>query len=144
MIKSPSFSRSWSSTTTTISPRPIAATASSTSAKAMLGAPFEESFDVLGDEIHFDVHTVPRSLAPERCRGRGVGDDRDADGVVSRLHDRKAAPVDRDGALFDDIARELNGNADAEAGRRFDDLTDGVDVTLHDVTTQPPLGTHGP
>src|SRR3954447_24011927 len=67
MIRSPSFSRSSSSTTTTISPRAMAATASSIGAKPMSDKtlPLEEAFDVLGGEIHLEVDQVADALVPE-------------------------------------------------------------------------------
>ena len=87
MMRSPSFSRSSSSTTTTISPRPMAATASSILAKRHLRSvilPGEEAFDVLGGDVDLEVDAVARALAAERGDRGGVRDDGDGEAVVGR------------------------------------------------------------
>ena len=67
MMRSPSFSRSASSTTTTISPRPKAATASSMAANgtaAQLVLSQRTALDVLGDQVELEVHPVARAGGP--------------------------------------------------------------------------------
>src|SRR4051812_34080160 len=109
MIRSPSFSRSSSSTTTTISPLPMAATASSISAKPMSGEtlPFEEALDVLGGDVHLEVDEIADALLSERGDGRGVRDDGNREPVLEEIDDGEAHTVDGDRALLDDVAQEV-------------------------------------
>src|SRR4051794_5075914 len=111
MIRSPSFSRSSSSTTTTISPLATAATASSMRARGMSAfsrfSVVQQSFDVLGDQIDFKVHTFACLPATQGGDLGGVRDDRDGEPVVGDRDDRQRAPVDRDGALLDDVAPQV-------------------------------------
>src|SRR5688572_19925161 len=136
-IRSPSFSRSSSSTTTRISPRAYAATASSIWAKGMSGIlPGEQSLDVLGRDVDLEVHTVARALVPEGGDLRRVRDDRDGEVVVARLDDGEADAVDGDRALLHHVAEELAIRAHAQVGGSVDDLADRVDVPLDEVAAQ--------
>src|SRR4051812_20527785 len=101
MIRSPSFSRSSSSTTTTISPRPMAATASSMRPNGVSATPgLQQLLDVLGHHIDLQVDPVARVLAAEGGDGRGVRDDGDGEPVVEDVDGREAHAVDGDGALL--------------------------------------------
>src|SRR3954452_10863315 len=82
MIRSPSFSRSASSTTITISPRATAATAFSIWVKGISFPLLEESFDVLGEDVHFEVDGIAGLLGAQRGDGEGVRDDGDVEGVI--------------------------------------------------------------
>src|ERR687885_309989 len=84
MTRSPSFSRSASSTTTTMPPLAMTARASATGAKGVRSATVahlrdrspvdsgqrpgnEQPFDVLGYHVHLQVHTVSH---PQHSEGR--------------------------------------------------------------------------
>src|ERR671910_2051963 len=147
MMRSPSFSRSSSSTTTTISPRPTAAMASSTLAKPMsrtLLVPREQALDVLHGHVDLEVHPVTGASVAERRDLLGVRDHRHREPVVEHVHHREAHAVDRDGALLDHVAQHVVRHADPEVGRRHDDLADPVDVALHDVAAEAVEQPHGP
>src|SRR5687767_4124717 len=108
MMRSPSFSRSSSSTTTTISPRPMAATASSIFASGTsVSFPLQKPLDVLGGDVDLEVHAGARPLQPERRDVAGVRDDRHREPVVERVDDSEADAVDRDRPLDDDVAHQL-------------------------------------
>src|SRR4051794_10783496 len=139
MIRSPSFSRSSSSTTTTISPRPMAATASSIGAKPMSGPflPRQQAFDVLRGDIHLEVDGITGAFVAERRDVRGVWDECDGEAVVEDVDDGEAHAVDGDRALLDDVAEQVDVvDLHAQVGGGDDDLAGAVDVTLHEVATQ--------
>ena len=132
MMRSPSFSRSSSSTTTRISPRAMAATrprcgdrASSSVTVAerprhrhpVRGA-FQQALDVLGDDVDLEVHGVARALAAEGGDLGGVRDDGDGEAVVGGVDDGEADAVDGDRALLHDVAEQSAGMRDAQVGRR--------------------------
>src|SRR5439155_15421967 len=142
MMRSPSFSRSSSSTTTTISPRPIASMAFSTVANGILALVLsvpggEEPLDVLGHHVDLEVDAVAGLPGPQRRDGRGVRDDRHREAVVERLDHGQAAAVDRDRSLLDDVAQHVLRHPDAQIGCGADDLADAVDRALHEVAAQP-------
>src|SRR6478735_6499941 len=141
MIRSPSFSRSASSTTITMSPRATAATAFSISVKGISFSLVEESLDVLGEHVDFEVDGIAGRLGAQRGDGEGVRDDGDVERVAAVIEGRhgQADAVDGDGALLDDVAqhvgRRREGHAGGAVGQRdaFAQGADPVDVTLHDV-----------
>src|SRR5215207_3647592 len=119
MMRSPSFSRSSSSTTTTISPRPTAAMASSTLAKPMsrtLLVPREQALDVLHGHVDLEVHPVTGASVAERRDLLGVRDHRHREPVVEHVHHREAHAVDRDGALLEHVDGR-DAQAEAAGGR---------------------------
>src|SRR2546423_6941637 len=100
IVRSPSFSRSSSSTTMTIFPRRMSSMASLTDANGPAGAttrgrfagirftllttptslgsrscPFDETLDVLGEHVGLDVHEVAGRQHAERRALGGVGDE---------------------------------------------------------------------
>src|SRR5439155_61594 len=93
----------------------------------------QQSFDVLGHDVDLHVDAPAPALPAERGDGHGVWDHGHGEPVVEWLHDREAAPIDGDRALLHDVADELGGHAHPEVGRGLDDLTDGVDVALHEM-----------
>src|SRR4051794_9525558 len=103
MIRSPSFSRSASSTTITISPRATAAMAFSISVKGISFPLLEESFDVLGQDVDFEVDGITGLLGAQRGHGQGVWDDGHVEGGCSFVEGRdgEADAVDGDGSLLD-------------------------------------------
>src|SRR4029453_7024817 len=123
MMRSPSFSRSSSSTTPTISPRPTAVIASSTLAKPTLDIlPGKQPLDVLHGHVHLEVHPVAGLLGAERRHCGGVGDDGDREPVVEHVDDREAHAVDGDRALLDDVAQQLARHPDPQVRGVIDDL----------------------
>src|SRR5918994_399099 len=131
MMRSPSFSRSSSSTTTTISPRPTAAMASSTLAKPMSRTPLvprEQALDVLHGHVDLEVDPVAGAPVAQRRDRLGVRDDRHREPVVEHVDHGEAHAVDGDGALLDHVAEHVVRHADPQVGRRHDDLADAVDV----------------
>src|SRR5688572_17489839 len=125
MMRSPSFSRSSSSTTTRISPRANAATASSIRANGMSGIlPGEKSFHVLGGDVHLEVHGVAGALVAQRRHLHRVRDHRDTEAVVVHHGDGEADAIDGDRALLHDVAEDAAIAAHPQVGRGRDDLTD--------------------
>src|SRR5687768_1510255 len=92
MMRSPSFSRSSSSTTITISPRPMATTASSMRANGMCSTFLgQQAFYVLRKHVDFDVHARPGLLGAERGDRRGVRDDGHGEAVGQGVDHGQAA-----------------------------------------------------
>src|SRR4051794_30843904 len=112
MIRSPSFSRSASSTTITSSPRAMAATAFSISVKGisvlLAGVRGEQAFDVLGKHVDFEVDGIAGPLGAQRGDGERVRDDGHVEGrpgvvrAVVEGGDGEADAVDGDRSLLDD------------------------------------------
>src|SRR3954447_18386301 len=158
IVRSPSFSRSSSSTTTTNRPARISSIASSTLAKTVLDASTliaasyrgagdlltvrqarrNRPLDVLREDVHLEVDPLARDEPVERRLGDRVRDQRDPEGILVELRDRERDALDRNRPLLDAVAEDL--------GPRLDDhpkaLTlgldrlnppDAVDVPLHDV-----------
>src|SRR5689334_6615130 len=102
MIRSPSFSRSASSTTTTNSPRAMAATASSIGANGIGSAlSRHQSFDILRHQVDLEVDRVTRALDPEGRDGSGVGDQGEFEALLPEARHGEADAVDGDRALLD-------------------------------------------
>src|SRR5262245_11673194 len=130
IVKSPSFSRSAASTTTTKRPALISSIASSTVANpvvtswciarivypspATLGA--EQPLDVLRQHVHLEVDGIARSQVAERGHRERVRDERDGKGVRFQLSDRERDAVDGDRALLDAVPQDVDGRLDPEAG----------------------------
>ena len=125
MMRSPSFSRSASSTTIDDlaacdggdgvldlgeghleSPQPVRARA-------------EETFDVLGEDVDFEVDGIAGLLGAQRGDGERVRDDGDVERPSSsrRAADGEADAVDGDRALLDDVAQHRCGRGEGHAGR---------------------------
>ena len=88
----------------------------------------------------------------------GVGDDGDFDarqagGRSIKLRDGEGDAVDGDGALLDDVGRDVDGEVDGEApiggiaagveGDEGDERAGGVDVTLDDMAAEGRAGGRG-
>ncbi len=96
----------------------------------------EQALDVFRQHVHLDVDRRAGRLVAERRDGRGVGDHRDAERVVDEIEGGEADAVDRDRSLLDQVAVEVDRDADAQVGRRIDDLADGVDVAEHEMSAE--------
>src|SRR5882724_4861753 len=158
MMRSPSFSRSASSTTTTNSPRAMAATASSIGANGIvnpLSSRSHQALDVLGHQVDLQVHRGARTLDPESGHGSRVGDQGELEGRVVDPGHGETDTVDGDRALLHHIAEDgvprRHDHPGGTVGQvdPFGDLADAVDVTLDDVAAEPvgeadgPLEVHG-
>src|SRR5439155_8225569 len=131
IVRSPSFSRSSSSTTMTIRPRRISSTASSIvvnggsgdttrgsgvtrrrfwvaiSLKSRSAAiAFGDALHVFGDDVDLDVHRISWPQRAERGPLGGVRDERDLEERLPEARDRQAHAIDGDEALHDDVALE--------------------------------------
>src|SRR6266511_1507789 len=146
MMRSPSFSRLASSTTTTASPRAMAAIAFSIVVNG-ISDPFagdrcEQALDVFGDQVDFEVDGRTDAFVPERRDGEGVRDGGDVERIVAERGHGEADAVDRDRTLLDDVAQHLGGRGEREAGRPVGqrvtggDASDGVDVALDQVAAE--------
>src|SRR5438045_1262456 len=109
ITKSPSFSRSASSTTITILPARISSTASPiesnatcTVASAMPNL-WHEPLHVLRDHVDLQVHRVAGPGPPERRELERVRDERHAEPVPFDSGDRQADAVHRDRPLLHEI-----------------------------------------
>src|SRR2546423_6373038 len=122
--RSPSFSRSGASTTTTKRPCRMSSIASSTVANGVTSrrtlmraivapSPGHEPLDVLRQDVHLEVDLVVRAERGERRRGECVRDERDLEGVVER-RDRQGDALHGNRALEDAVAEELGRGLDAE------------------------------
>ena len=135
IVRSPSFSRSSSSTTTTNRPARISSIASSTDEKTVLGASalivssypelsecvsrsgssgcqprLEQALDVLREDVDLEVDALARATRRrERRLGERVRDQRDAECIVVQLRDRQRDALDRDRALLDAVAERSRG-----------------------------------
>ena len=136
ITRSPSFSRSSPSQTTTMRPRRISSIASSIVAKGLSpasapllcplrlghlahacsfpanGATNRSTY--LATTSHSTFSLSPgRGLAEVRPL-QGLGDQRDLDPVLAERGDREADAAEGDRALLDDVAQQLGGELDAE------------------------------
>src|SRR4051794_27918465 len=112
IVRSPSFSRSSSSTTTTIRPSRISSIASSIVANRALTAmrrrlAREQLLDVLGEHVRFEVHVVAGPELSERRRRERVRNQSDLEAAVVDRRHRQARPLHGDRPLLDDVAQEL-------------------------------------
>src|SRR5439155_15590980 len=137
MIRSPSFSRSASSTTTTNSPRAMAATASSIGANGIGSAlSRHQTFDIFGHQVDLEVHRVARTLDAEGGHGSRMGNQGELEGLVAHAGHGEAHAVDGDRTLLHHVAEDVVAGGDADPGRPvgqrlpLGDPADGVDVAL--------------
>src|SRR5438309_5713617 len=166
IVRSPSFSRSSSSTTMTIFPRRMSSMTSATDANGPAGVTtlgrvglarrtlltcsslgarsrlLDETLDVLGQHVGLDIDEVTRH---ERAQGRalgGVGDERDLEEGLAEPCDRERYAVECDESLDDDVAPEALRQGKAEPRRAAallaagDQLRGRVDVPLHEMAAE--------
>src|SRR6266566_4511014 len=148
--RSPSFSRSSSSTTMTNLPALKSAIASGTVARVMVrrSLPAEVSGDVPRDDVGFEIDDRA-SFVPAGDRSfKRVGYESHFEGAGGLVHlgHGEADAIDRDGSFDGHKPRQAGGQLDghfAPGGGRSDrfDFCRGVDMTLNEVTVQQRGGT---
>src|ERR671935_1419324 len=120
IVRSPSFSRSAASTTTTNLPCRTSSIASSIVANALRCCVFiarivtgsiapglrDEALDVLREQVDLQVDGVAAAERAERRLGERVRDDRDGESGVVELYDRQRDAFDGHGALLDEVAAQ--------------------------------------
>src|SRR3954453_1079175 len=142
MTRSPSFSRSSSSTTTTILPLAMSSRASSMVANLIsVRLVGNELLQVLGENVDLEVDGSPLPRPAERRPLQRLRDQRDREPVVADVRDRERDAVDRDRALLDDVAQQRRLGVDDDDAReallaRLADHAEPVDVALDDVAAE--------
>src|SRR5262245_45575959 len=150
IVKSPSFSRSSSSTTTIISPRRIAAMASSTGENGDLArrAPLARRMlivqlprHVLAEDVGLELDAIARARFAERCVIERKWHDLNANARAFERRHRETDAVDRNRALRHDERPQLLRCLDFEPvavalrGHRGH-ATDRIDVAEHEVPAE--------
>src|SRR5688572_25957639 len=107
ITRSPSFSRSSSSTTTTIFPAAMSSRASSIVANSMSVRVGNELLHVLGDHVDLEIDRRAVRRASERRALERLRDQRDVEAAVVDAGDGQRHAVDGDRALLDDVAQQL-------------------------------------
>src|SRR5881394_3962400 len=166
MIRSPSFSRSSSSSITTISPARIAATMSSVESRPdQAGSVFvrvtmpsqelhacarlracvlfggAEALEIASDDVDLNINSDAAPILANHRQGLRVRDDVHLERIAAHGVHGEAHAVDRDRALLCDIACEIARQPDpqrrrARGRRELDDLADAVDVAGHEMTVE--------
>src|SRR5580704_16522387 len=162
IVRSPSFSRSSSSTRMTILPARMSAMALAMRSVSLgsivttgryldsaLGPHGQQAPNVARDEVHLQVDRVALAKRAEVGLLERVRDDGDVEAIGSDGVDGEADPFDRDRALLGHERRELA--RDAEGQRQgvthrtaLEQRAEAVDVTRHDVAAHPIGGAQGP
>src|SRR4051812_30713502 len=138
-VRSPSFSRSSSSQTTTIRPARISSSASSMLAN---GLDTSQLLHVLGEHVHLQVDGPAGFGRAQRRALQGLGDQRDRERLVVDGAHRERHAVHGDRALLHHVAQQLGWRLERTA-RGEAVLTQvthygaAVDVPLHDVPAEP-------
>src|SRR5688572_3308976 len=95
MVRSPSFSRSSSSTTMTMRPARICSTASGTDRWGLLAdMGFHQAGHAFGDQVCLDVDTISRLALAQARRGQRVRNQNHGKDGARHLVDGQADPVD--------------------------------------------------
>src|SRR3954447_10433273 len=118
ITRSPSFSRSSSSTTTTIRPEAMSSSASSMVANLMssLVAMRRHQFlDVLGHDVHFQVHGGALLGSAQGGALQGFGDQGHVERRVGHRGYGQRDAVHGDRALLDHIAKQCRVGEDRDA-----------------------------
>src|SRR2546425_39439 len=166
IVRSPSFSRSSSSTTMTIFPLRMSSMASATDANGPAGATtlgrfglartglltesslerrsrfLDETLHVLGHHVGLDVDEVAWGECAQRSALGGVGDERDLEVSLAEPGDGERNAVERDEAFDHDVAGEAPGYSEPEPGgpapffAPSHQLGGCVDVSLHEVAAE--------
>src|SRR5690348_6544062 len=151
MVRSPSFSRSAASTTTTNLPCRMSSIASSTVANAaarsvasisrIVVSGSAQTLRVLRQQVDLDVQAVAGLRASQRRVLERERHERDLYALAAQRRDRQRDAVDRERALLDAVAQEARVEAEAQAGavafavERLD-LGRAVDVALDEVPAE--------
>src|SRR5690348_2976189 len=118
MIRSPSFSRSSSSSITTMRPAAISSSSSGMVAKAMSLLPgCEQSLDVARRHVDFEIHAIADSAIAERGLLERVRDQVHAEAHTFHRVDRQADAIHAHRTLGRDVAGECRWCLDDPALR---------------------------
>src|SRR4051812_3274756 len=154
--RSPSFSRSASSTRMTMRPRRSSSSAFSTrsmcssTSSAPSGPELQQARHVFAEDVGLDVDAPAHGFDAPGRRAQRLRDQEQGDAVrVEQLVDGQRDPVQRDRPLRDHQRGEGPGDAQLEAdalahrcARR--DLADAIDVAEHEVPAKPIAERHRP
>src|SRR5438132_9637209 len=143
IVRSPSFSRSAASTTTTNLPSRMSSLASSMVAKALrsctfIGSnriPVQQPLDVFREDVGLEIDGVAGLEAAQRRHGERLGDQGDGEAGVVHRRDRQRNALYGDRPLLHDVAKELWVDVDPqriEGAHR----PHAVDVALDDVAAE--------
>src|SRR3990170_235576 len=167
MVRSPSFSRSSSSTRITIFPDRMSSSASSIMASVIwttfsrepvffekiLGDPrilaFQEPEDIFPDDVRFHVDPVPRSGTAKGGPIQGKRNQRHLEPVRMDRADREAHAVHSHGSIENNVFHYRGIGPYMEypgipRGPHFADRSGAVHVAVHQVTVQPSGNYHRP
>src|SRR5664279_4594928 len=115
MVRSPSFSRSWSSTTMTILPARISSMAWATE---MLGLavmdPFDDTSDLLGYHVGLQIDMVRGAKLAEQGDTEGVRNEQNFERRNVDLVHGQAYAVDGDRAFAEEVRRDLGRGGDTQ------------------------------
>ena len=137
--RSPSFSRSSASQTTTIFPARMSSRASSMVLKGALGHTSFSTYLATTSTSRFTDAPCASDAEVVRSRVSGMSEIEKVSAVY--IGNRERHPIHRDGPLGHHVAQQVRGRAQAHhpgvalLGHRLD-LRDAVDVALHDVAAQ--------
>src|SRR2546430_285504 len=149
IVRSPSFSRSAASTTTTNFPWRMSSIASSMVANALRSCTcitsnrigVQKPLDILRQDVGLEIDVVARLEPAERRRPERGLDERDGKALLIELGDRERDALDGDRSLLDQVAEDVRPDVDPDPlalalGLDRAHGTDGVDVPLHVVTAE--------
>src|SRR5436190_14001560 len=142
MTRSPSFSRSSSSTTTTIRPAAMSSRASSMVANSIsVRLVGNELLQVLREHVDFQIDGSPRRRSAQGRPLQRLGDERHREPVVAEVGDGQRDAVDGDRTLLDDVAQQRRLGVDDDDPREplvthLAHHGEAVDVPLDDVSAQ--------
>src|SRR5262245_40240555 len=149
IVRSPSFSRSAASTTTTNLPWRMSSIASSIVAKAVFWSTsitsdrirVHQALHVLGEHVGLEIDPVAGTNGTEGRRRQRVLNERNCKPALVQVGDRERDAVDGDRALLDEVAEEVPGRVEPDPpALAFEvDRPNGphpVDVTLDVVTAE--------
>ena len=158
-IRSPSFSRSSSSMTTTALPAAMSAIARSTESSLVIVAITASGRPCVGGPSNRSTYLamtstsrltgVPTAALPSVVSCSVVGISDDLEPVLAEPRHRQGDPVDGDRALLDDVAGHGGGQRDPHhlpvlRRRPREHVPGAVDVALHDVAPEPAVERGGP
>src|SRR3954471_5976644 len=142
ITRSPSFSRSSSSTTTTILPAAMSSNASSMVENLISARVGNELLHVFREDVNLEVDLAAGLGLPQRRPLQRLRDERHGEPVVADLADRQRDAVHGDRALLHHIAQQRRVGVEGHHPREsplagLADEPPPVHVTLHDMPAEP-------